>query len=474
MRTLAALLAAILALEPTLALPAESLGVVAVASPPGPSPELVEITGQLRQALADRNPAVLDARRTRERMQGQLAAASLSELDRGYESARVAYIQGDYEASVKTLRAVIEDLEKLPDGEDSYRQWIRAELRLAKTEQELGHVEVATAALQKVLRTDPELKLDAALAAPRFSVLVEEVRRAVKAQPRQKLTVTSSAAGTRVFVDGRDLGQAPVTATLPRGRHRVSGAIGALRVPPVQVELGEDEQGVALDFSIAEALRPSLGPGLAVPEADRARRVIAAATYMGLDGVVTTSLVERDGVAYLEGTMYDVRKGVITPSGQVRLVNQSLPVGSTTALAEFLLTGKTASSLVSVLGGAPGRSGPDLRWPPPDARGRSARSPTKGWVALGAGIATLGLGGVAVWQGVTARSRYDDASKLLVNGTTLSPGAQARYTQLRSDGDTASRVSTITGAAAGACLITTGILAYLSYKQTGEIGPFRF
>ena len=32
----------------------------------------------------------------------------------------------------------------------------------------------------------------------------------------------------------------------------------------------------------------------------------------------------------------------------------------------------------------------------------------------------------------------------------------------------------VTGGAAVGCAVATGVLGYLSYKRTGEIGPFRF
>jgi hypothetical protein len=31
-----------------------------------------------------------------------------------------------------------------------------------------------------------------------------------------------------------------------------------------------------------------------------------------------------------------------------------------------------------------------------------------------------------------------------------------------------------TGIGAGVCLVATGVLGYMSLKQTGEIGPWRF
>jgi hypothetical protein len=54
-------------------------------------------------------------------------------------------------------------------------------------------------------------------------------------------------------------------------------------------------------------------------------------------------------------------------------------------------------------------------------------------------------------------------------------GASAtHYMTLLSDGDAARGKALIGGGAAAACAVTSGILGYLSYRKTGEIGPFRF
>jgi len=42
------------------------------------------------------------------------------------------------------------------------------------------------------------------------------------------------------------------------------------------------------------------------------------------------------------------------------------------------------------------------------------------------------------------------------------------------EGNRARSVAIGTGIGAGVALVTTGVLGYLSYRQTGEVGPFRF
>jgi hypothetical protein len=457
---------------------AETLGVLAVAPPPGPGPELVEATGQLRQVMAVRNPGeVLDARRLRDRMTGETGGASLAELDRAFEGARSAAVSGDYEGSVKALRAIIEELDKLPDGDEALQQWTRALLRLAKTEADLGRADASRSILDRLVRAAPETKVDPALYPPKFARQVEEARAQQQALPRHKLTVTSPAKGVRVHVNGRDVGAAPVSLTLARGRHRVSGAIGALRTPPLMVDLAGEDQTAVLDFTVPEALRPALGPGLALPEADRARRIVAAGGFLGLDSVLATTMVEEGGVSFLLGSLLDVRRGMLRREGRVRLAtNRSLPAGGANALADFLATGQQ-TTLVEVPGAKPVPLPPPPATPKVDLGPRpvSGKSKALGWTALGTGVAAVGLGGVALWQGLAARGARDDARKMLGPDGSLPAGSDSSlYNQKIKDGDSASRIAMGTGIGAGACLLTAGILGYLSYKQTGEIGPFRF
>jgi hypothetical protein len=121
----AAILLTLLALS-SRALAAEAIGVVAVADPPGPSAELAELTHQLRLVVADRTTGVVSAAELRERMTGQTSSATLAELDRAHAGALATYQNGDFEGAVRTLRAVIDDLEKLPASEEAFSQWTRS------------------------------------------------------------------------------------------------------------------------------------------------------------------------------------------------------------------------------------------------------------------------------------------------------------------------------------------------------------
>lgn len=81
----------------------------------------------------------------------------------------------------------------------------------------LGDRAAARAAFSRALHADPELVLDARRMKRQIVELFEQVRADVKG----RLVVTAGGPGARVFVDGRELGPAPLEQQLPVGRHRL-------------------------------------------------------------------------------------------------------------------------------------------------------------------------------------------------------------------------------------------------------------
>ena len=118
-----ALVAFVTALVSAPALGAETLAVIAVADPPaGPDADLAELTHQLRAACRDRVGGVSDVPTMRARLLGHTSGATLAELDRAYGGALAVYQNGEFESAVRTLRAIVEDLESLPESEEGYAQ----------------------------------------------------------------------------------------------------------------------------------------------------------------------------------------------------------------------------------------------------------------------------------------------------------------------------------------------------------------
>jgi PEGA domain-containing protein len=462
---------------------AETLGVLAVAPPPGPGGDLVEITLQLRERIAEYSAGTLGAEQLRERMTGPAPGATVPELERAYEGARLAYLNGDYGRSLGTLRIIAGDLEKLPDGAEVYLLWTKAMMRLARTELDLGRPDAARASIERLLRAAPDMAVDRSLYPARFVDEVENARAALKAEPTGALGITSSVPGARVYVNGRDVGTAPVRLVLPRGRYRVSGASGSSRVWPTIASVGEEGREILLDFAIAEALRPSLGPGLALESHDRARQLVAVGGHLGLDRILAISISGESGASHLVASLYDVRRGALEREGRVRLTSGMLTADGSAALAEFLVTGH-ASQLVEIPGEqraasltpVPALSGTRrVVDPGPAEASIAARSPeVLKWTPVATAIADIGFTALAVVELRSAADRYDKARRFRATDGLTTNAAIRTYNGYVADGDAARTRATLYWAGAGVSTLATAILGYVSYKRTGEFGPFRF
>jgi hypothetical protein len=331
--------AALLAAGP--AWPAESLAVIGAGDPPsGPDADLAELTHQLRAACRDRAGNVVDVPTMRAKLLGQLSNATLGELDRAYGGALAVYQNGEFDSSIRTLRAIVDDLEGLPESEEGYVQWRRALLRLAHASATVGRDAEADAALVKILRVEPTFRPDTDQYSPAYRRHFDDLRATVKAMPARKLVVTSEGKPGTVFVNGRPMGSTPLTLKLPAGQYRVGGAVGSLHVPSFGVDLQDEDRAIVLDFALAASLRVNAGPGLALAPVARAYGIIRAGAWLGVDKLVVASRVIEGDAHFLLGGLYDVRRGALLREGSVRMVAGAVPSLNLGALAAFLLTGQ--------------------------------------------------------------------------------------------------------------------------------------
>ena len=421
-RRRACLVAALAALAAAPPARAETVGVLAVAPPPGPGPELSRLAEELRQRLTERRPGTLDAAHTRERML-PARAPSVTELERGLETARAAYLAGQWERSLSQLRSIADDAEKLPDTPEVFAVWTRALTRLARVELDLGRPDAARPWIERLVRAAPDLAFDPALHPARLVEEVERARAALATAPKATLTVTSTAPGARVRVSGRDLGPAPAKVVLVRGAYRVSGAAGSAEVGPIPVDLGEGGAEVLLDFTVPEALRPDAGPGLALGARGRREAIAAAGARLGLDRVVAITLSADAGGAYVGASLHAVRSATLERECRVRRGEDgALPPGAMAAIADFLVTGRASGGLVEPTAETPAApvTGPT---PPPE--------PAAGTFSLGLRLGyASGQGNVAneTNMGEWISAQIPVQLDLLVRvGTKLSIGAYGAY-----------------------------------------------
>jgi hypothetical protein len=335
------LAAALLAASPAAAF--ETLAVLASDDPPaGPDADLAELAHQLRAGCRDRVGGVQDVPTMRARLLGQRSNATVTELDRAYGGALAVYQNGEFDSAVRTLHAIVEDLESLPETDESYAQWVRAQLRLAHAAQTIGREREADEAMQAVARTDPGIQPDPDQYSPTYRRRYDALRSKLRSHPVRRLQITAAGKAGSVYLNGRPVGQAPVTLSLPAGRYRVGGAAGTLHVPSFWVDLTIDDVALVLDFALAESLRVSGGPGLALAAAQRSEGIVRAGAWLGVDRVIAVSRVAEGEAVFLLGSIYDVRNGALLREGSVRTIAGTVPAANLGALATFLLTGQSS------------------------------------------------------------------------------------------------------------------------------------
>jgi hypothetical protein len=498
-----ALLAFVSVLVAAPATGAETLAVLAVADPPaGPDADLAELTHQLRAACRDRAGGVADVPTMRARLLGQTSGATLAELDRAYGGALAVYQNGEFESAVRTLGAIVEDLESLPESDEGYAQWTRALLRLAHAAQTVGQTQVADEALLKLLPVDPGFQPDPDQYSPAYRRRFDELRARVRTMPSRKLAVLAEGGVGTVYVNGRSFGRTPASITLPAGVYRVGGTAGAQRVPSFTVDLQLEDRTVALDFALAEAVRANAGPGLALAGAQRGHGLIRAGAWLGVDRVVVASRSIEGGAQFLVGAIFDVRRGALLREGSVRMVAGSVPSVSLGALAAFLLTGQSSREVKDRTPGGPLEIAPVGAAPPPSspppaptaaaspdaaparpaarndalslrpesvAGGRTALAGGEErprWMrpaAIGAGVLALGFGALSVQQGLAASSAYDDANAMLGPDGVLLPGSDPeRYRDLLEQGDDSKRNAYLCAGTTVVFAVAAGVLGWMS------------
>lgn len=454
------------------AAPPETAAVLAVAPDEGPDAALAELAARLRAALAARDRDALEPEALRARMSGEVDPARLEAVDREIERARIASLDGRYEEALHTLEGLATGLERLPPAPGVADRWERVVLRIVRQHSDLGRQDDARRAAERLVRAAPDVRVDAALNPPRVVRVVEAERQRLRSGPRVRVEVSANAPGARVLLDARDVGAAPLELELAPGTHRIAAAVPGRRAVQEELALTAD-RAVAVDLSAPLSFRPDGGPGLALPESAEDAGVVEAGALLGVDVVYTVSRREMPAGPVLVGAVHDVRLGSRTREGWV----PTDAAGGTRALAEFLATGRDASGqAVARLGAVPE---PDLRPRPPEEMAGlpsgppPPRSGRAGWTSFGAAVAALGLGGVAVWQGMVSNDRYDSADELVVDGV-VPPEQEAAFASLRDEGDTARRNAVVLGASAAACAATSAVLGWISWRQTGTVGPIRF
>lgn len=165
--------------------------------------------GEVRGRLAGREALVVE---------GTFLGPGRADLNEG----KVLYERAEFEGAIPVLGEAVEKLQDGLAGATDSKDLIEALILLGMAHASTGDAEQARKTFKAVVTLDPARELDQVNYPPRMVSLFNEVRGQVRAAPAARLVVQAPEDGARVYVDGIDRGQAPVTVEgLPPGTHYV-------------------------------------------------------------------------------------------------------------------------------------------------------------------------------------------------------------------------------------------------------------
>ncbi len=220
--------------------------------------------------------------------------ALLQRAQQSAAEARAALDSGDFPLAIAKFHQAIE-LERSQHPYIDFPELVGQYVGLAVASFQLGEEDEGSRYLEEAARLDPAHELDAAALPPIFIRAFESLVQKIGAQPRAALSLASSIEGSRVFLDGREIGATPLRRSdLLPGPHflRVVPPRGAtIWAQPIELVSGQtlaiaariDLVGGALAEIERDLSQNQLSREVAVHATELARQ--AGATHVVLGGV---------------------------------------------------------------------------------------------------------------------------------------------------------------------------------------------
>ncbi|MBX5483971.1 MAG: PEGA domain-containing protein [Myxococcaceae bacterium] len=398
---------------------------------------LLETAQLLRTTLRSRIGKQLASETLLEDRLGRPTPLSIEVVQRQFAAAQTHFYGAQFERALTELDQLRRDVHRLPMGQPRVEIALAIEAHRGLLLRSIGREREADESFQRMLRLDPTYQLDP-IHYPTSTVKhFEELRSAFFRLPQEPLEITSTPAGARVYLDGREVGTTPYLGAVPRGSYRLElQKRDVWSLPRDIVVQGRTSLHVNLDFE--GALQP--GPCISSARSSRERllRGTQAGAALGVDTVVLLRLEEREpSLRWLAIEMVRVATGELVREGGLKVGrNGKAAEDGVAELAQFVLTGRRSDRIVDLTASAE-ELGPERAEsnedPPKQEVAKSAPAPEVqrslapassatpaspastevSWPRIGAvglvsaGAVALGLGVVTHVQLFQSASRYD-------------------------------------------------------------------
>ncbi|MFL5353487.1 PEGA domain-containing protein [Archangium sp.] len=332
-------------------------------------------------------------------------SGSFEDIQRQLEAAQGQFYEARYAKAAQALDEVLRQVARLPVGEAHWKLYVDTQLLQALNQRAMGHVKESDDAFRNVLRLDARYTLDPDYYTPSTCQAFDKLRRELTKGKKVRLSVKSTLPASEVFLDGRSVGQTPLTLEVPAGTYELTVKKGEAVSFPRQLPVQGEETPVLVDLAYEGAISANPFPCLASSaEGEQSlSHAIRLGGTLGVEEVIVVRLERASsGPKWLAATVLNVEGGQKLREGGFKTQGLEAPAESLAALVDFVTTGKAQPSVVVA------QDDTQAPWEKPSTSG-AAFTPTSelaaksgavrplrvaSYVTLGAGVA--GLAGVGV------------------------------------------------------------------------------
>ena len=416
--------------------------------------------------------------------------SNLDDVKRQVDAAQTQFYSSQYDKALEGARSAQHELERMPPSVKPWKLTAQARVLEGLVLKAQNKKQEATDAFRRVLRIEPDFKLDPDYYTPATIAQLEQVRKETAKLKRVELSVTSTPPGAEVILDGQSVGKTPFKGNYLPGNYRVVLASGELTSFVYDVKLAKAEE-VQVDFAFEGGLRNTLPLCVTAEAGQGYERALKLGARVNAEQVVVLRIESRSGEpGWATAVLLEVNKGTRLREGGMKAPNSRKSDGLA-ELAGFVLTGNGTARVVP-FNGAPGvgaaapiantpvaeaepEHGPaiDSVGPPMEMRAsRRGVGPRVGSVVLmAAGVIAVGIG-TALY--VSGGANRDSLARLLdANGNVPPVGTPEHDGALRMI-DQNNRTTLVSALAIGigAAVLVTGFVLLLALPpQTDAQSP---
>lgn len=330
-------------------------------------------------------------------------SGSFEDIQRQLEAAQGQFYEARYAKAGQAIDEVLRQVARLPGGEARWKLYVDAWLLQAQNHRAMGKVKESDDAFRNVLRLDARYTLDPDYYPPSTRQAFDKLRRELAKARKVKLSVKSTLPASEVFLDGRSVGQTPLTLEVLAGTYELSLQKGVALSFPRQLPVQGEETPVLVDLAYEGSITATPFPCLASgAEGEQVlSHAIRLGGTLGVEEVIVVKLERASsGPKWLAATVLNVEGGQKLREGGFKTQGLDAPAESLTALVDFVTTGKPQPSVVVL------NSTTEPPWEKSAALLPEGTSATPGkpgsvrplrvvsYVTLGAGMAALAGAGV--------------------------------------------------------------------------------